>query len=106
EAPLIRVEASEFLLYLQERPRILDRRLDLAPISDDAGVADERLDLARIVARDSLRVEGVERADVGLALAQDRDPAEAGLRAFEHQELEEAAIVVHGHAPFRVVIGD
>ena len=28
------------------------------------------------------------------------------LRAFENQELKEHPIVVHGHAPFLIVIGD
>src|SRR5258705_406796 len=37
---------------------------------------------------------------------QDGLPAEPGVRAFEQQELEEHALVVHRHAPFLVVIGD
>src|SRR5690606_25630127 len=50
------------------------------------------------------RIEVRERAPIVLALAQDGPPAQAGLRAFEDQELEVPAVVAHGHAPFCVVI--
>ena len=62
--------------------------------------------LARVVARDLLRLEAVEGAAEILALAQDRDPRQPGLEAVEHQLLVERAVVVFRHAPFVVVIGD
>ena len=40
------------------------------------------------------------------ALAQDGDPRQARLKAVEHQLLEQRAVVLFGHAPFLVVIGD
>ena len=52
------------------------------------------------------RVEAVERFAEGRALAQDGDPGEPGLEAVEHELLEHRPIVVFGHAPFLVVIGD
>ena len=51
-----------------------------------------------------LGVEVRERAPIAVALAQDRPPAQPGLRCFEDEELEVHAIVAHGHAPFLVVI--
>ncbi len=41
-----------------------------------------------------------------VALLEDRLPAQAGLRPLERDELEEHAVVVDGHTPFFVVIGD
>src|SRR5690606_9764751 len=65
---------------------------------------EQTLDVARIEARDLHGVEIRERAPVGLALAQNRPPAQACLRALEDQELEVLAIVAHRNAPFLVVI--
>ena len=57
-------------------------------------------------ARDLLGIEAVERGAEGRALAQDRDPGEPRLEAVEHELLEQRPVVVFGHAPFLVVIGD
>ena len=51
-------------------------------------------------------IETVERAPVVLALVQDRQPAEAGLGALQDEELEERAVVVLGHSPLGVVVGE
>src|SRR5437899_1689566 len=51
-------------------------------------------------------LEAREGAPVTRAPGQDGRPAEARLGALEHEELEEPAIVVRRHAPFRVVIHD
>jgi hypothetical protein len=40
-----------------------------------------------------------------VTLAEDREPAQAGLEAFEAQLLEQPVIVGDGHAPLVVVIG-
>ena len=53
---------------------VVDRRLDLAPVADDAGVAQERADLARTVLRHFRRIEPGERASERVALAQDGQP--------------------------------
>ena len=55
--------------------------------------------------RHALRIEVQEGVAVALALAQDRDPGEAGLRALEAQQLEEGALVVQRDAPLLVVVG-
>src|SRR5262249_7550342 len=52
------------------------------------------------------RLEAVKGAAEVVALAQDRDPGQPGLKAVEHQFLEQRAIIVLRHAPFLVVIGD
>jgi hypothetical protein len=62
--------------------------------------------VARVEACHLLGIEARQRFAVGLPLAQDRDPAEAGLRALENQELEEGPVVVDRHAPLVVVVAD
>lgn len=52
-----------------------------------------------------LEVEAVERPPEVLALAQDRQPREAGLEAFETELFEEAPVVVDRKAPLGVVVG-
>jgi hypothetical protein len=104
EAPDELVERSEFPLHLEEGARVADDRLDLRAIAHDAFVLQERPLLRRRVARDLLRVEAIERAPVAFALAQDREPAQSGLRALEIEHLEELAVVVLGPAPLFVVV--
>ena len=55
---------------------------------------------------DDLGPETVEGGAEGVALAQDRDPGEAGLETVEDQLLEQRPVVPFGRAPFLVVIGD
>jgi len=38
KAPDVGVEAAGFFLYFQKGPGVLDRRVDLLPVADDAGV--------------------------------------------------------------------
>src|SRR5262245_4465913 len=83
-----------------------DRAFDLHAVAHDAGVLHQPLDLLRRIARDFLGLEAVEGAAEVVALAQDGDPGEAGLKAIEDQLLIERAVVVFRHAPFLVVIGD
>ena len=63
-------------------------------------------DLLVVVARDLLRLEIVEGFAEIVALAQDRDPRQAGLETVEDQLFVERAVVIFRHAPFGVVIGD
>jgi hypothetical protein len=81
-------------------------RFDLGAVSHDAGIAHQGLDLGVIEARDDVRVEARERAPEGVAFPQDRDPGQPGLEAVEDQLLEQGAVVVFGHPPLGVVIGD
>ena len=69
-------------------------------------IGEKPLHLGRIEFCDLPRVEPGERPAVVLALAQDGEPAQPGLRAFENQKLEQRAVVVHRHAPLLVVIGE
>ena len=73
--------------------------VDLQTVANDAGIAQETLQLAAIIASDALGIESVERCAIVLALLQDRVPTESSLRAFEDQELEENEVIVLGRSP-------
>ena len=84
--------------------RVVDRRLDLAAVPDDAFVPEQLRDLPFAEARDLLEVEAPERAPEVLALAEDRQPRQAGLETLEADLLEEPVVVGDSSAPLVVVV--
>src|SRR5206468_12080279 len=104
EAPRIGRERTELGAQLAQAARVVDRRFDLAAMADDPRVAEQPLDVAGAEAGDSRGVEAGERAPEGVALVEDRDPAEPGLEAFEAELLEQTRFVVDREAPFTVVV--
>src|ERR1700688_953404 len=106
ELPNVAVEGALGSLDLKIRPGVGIERLDFESISDDAGIQQQAPALRVAVAGHLLRVENVECFAVGRALVQNGQPAQAGLRAFETQHLEELPVGMHGHSPLDVVIGD
>ncbi len=99
-------EASTFFHDLQIGLGARDGALDLGAIADDAGIVHQRMDLLGVVVRYFVGLEIVESVPEMIALAQDRDPRQPGLKAVEDQLLVERAVVEFRHAPFGVVIGD
>ena len=87
------------------RPRVRDRRLDLAAVADDRGVGEQARDVALAERRDPVGVEALERRPEALALAQDRQPRQARLEALEAEPLVEPALVADRAAPLLVVVG-
>ena len=106
EVPDEFVEGIEFLLDPEEGFGVGDGGLNFESIANDAGIAKERSSFCGVVASDSGWIEAAEKLAVTFAFLEDSVPAKAGLRAFKDQELEPAAIVVDGNAPFFVVVLD
>ena len=104
ERPDEGVERAELLLDLEERPGVADRRGDLGAVPDDPAVGEKLLDPRRGEARHLVRIEAGEGAPVPFAPLKNRPPRQPRLRPLQDQELEVAAVVVHGHAPLRVVV--
>jgi len=67
---------------------VVDDRLDLAAMADDAVVLEQAIDIALGEARNPYEVEFVERRAEILALGEDGAPAEAGLETLQAQLLE------------------
>src|SRR5690606_6871528 len=99
-------EAAAFPLHREEPLRIVDGALDLQAVADDPRILQQGLEAALLHSRYAIGLEAVEDLPVALPLAQDGDPGEARLRSFEDQELEQALVVAHRHAPLLVVVGD
>src|SRR5207247_1458250 len=76
-----------------------------SPCPDDPLVAEQPRHLARAEARDLGGVEACERLPVRGALAEDRLPRKARLRALEHEEFEKISVPMLRHAPLLVVVG-
>src|SRR5215472_16784243 len=82
--------------------RVLDHRLDLEPVADNAGVAEQPADVARAEARDLVDVVGREGAGERSALLQHREPRQAGLVDLEREALEQHRVVTRRKAVFAV----
>src|SRR5690606_38685907 len=84
--------------------RILPGRPQLQAMADDAGVLRQLLQVSVRLRRHEPDIEAAVDLPVTLALAQDGDPRQARLQAFEHQHLEQVPGVPAGHAPLLIVV--
>jgi hypothetical protein len=91
-----RRRASPFGDQLQRAAGVVDHRLDLAAVADDAGILQQPFDIAFVEAGNAREIEAVERGAEIVALHQDGAPAQARLEAFERELFEQPPIVVHG----------
>src|SRR5205085_7735478 len=105
EAPQVCGERAVRLHQLDGSAGIVDNRLDLAPVTHDGGVRKQARDVWLPETGDPLEVEAGERATEGLALAQYRQPGEAGLEALEAELLEQPPVVCDREAPLAIVVG-
>src|SRR5260370_11454103 len=106
EAPNVGVEGAELFLHFEESAGVADGGVDFQAVADDSGVAEQFANFLFVVARDFLRIEPVKHFAIPRALLQDPVPPQPRLRSFPYQELEPLVFVMHGHAPYLVVIGD
>ncbi len=67
---------------------VVDHRLDLAAVTDDAGVVEQAGYVTLAEARHDGEIEAGEGAAKGIPLAQDGQPRKTGLEALEAQLLE------------------
>ncbi len=98
-------ELRQPLGQLERRDRVPDRRLDLAAMADDPGVAEQPLDVPLVEVGDPLDRESRERLSKALPLAQDRQPREPGLEALEREQLEQRIVAALLAPPLVVVVG-
>lgn len=103
-APEVTGKRPKLAPKLQGAPCVLNRRLDLGPISHDARVPQERFGVTRRERSDRPDVEVMEGGSKGLPLAEDGDPGEPRLKPLEAELLEESGVGGHGEAPLAVVV--
>src|SRR5262249_49116636 len=73
---------------------------------DDTVILEQPVYVARSVAGNFRGLEIVKGFAEILPLAQDRDPAQAGLKTVQHQFFVKRAAVIFWHTPFGVVVRD
>lgn len=100
------IERPVLAPHREQRARVADRRADLTGVTYDSGIAEQAPHVPRGEARDLHGIEPRERAAVPVALVEDRLPREAGLCAFEDEQLEEPAVLVDGDTPLPIVVHD
>src|SRR6266511_2332206 len=109
-AGLVGAESPDELVQRRRVPeidgpaRVRNRRFDLAAVAHDPRIREEPVDVAPVEARDGVRVEVGESAPEVVALAQDREPREAGLEPFEAEALVQPTLVDDRPPPFLVVV--
>src|SRR5436305_12820951 len=89
KTPEVSVETAELFPDREKRLRILDRCRNLQPVTDDPGVAEQPIHVARSVARDLLRTKSIKRFAIVFSFVQNRSPAQTGLCAFKNQKLKQ-----------------
>lgn len=100
------VETAELSLHGHEQAGVVDGGVDLPAVSDDAFEVRQPFGLFRRHLRYPPHVEAVECRVVALPLAEDREPRQSRLGAFEHQEFEQGPVVGDGPPPLLVVVFD
>jgi len=104
DAPEKRLEIFAGLLHLDVDACRLDGGFNLGSRANDSGILEQSLDVGLTEAGDLGRVKSPEGLAECIALAQDGDPGQTGLKSFEHEQFPECAAVAFGHSPLDVMI--
>ena len=84
---------------------VLDDRLDLAPVADDARVGQKPRLVPGPVAGNPVERESLEGPEERIAALQNNQPGEAGLVDLQRQALQERVVIRQWKAIFALVIG-
>src|ERR1700689_415718 len=106
ELPDVAIESTELFLHCEERLRVLHGGANLEPVPYDAIVGEQARNSGLVVAGHFARIESIERGPVCLSFLENGDPTQAGLRAFQNQELKQSAVIGQRNPPFGVVVSD
>src|SRR5690606_38614118 len=105
EGPEEAGERALLLNQVERAARIVVDGDDLAAVADDTGVLQMPFDGRPLVLGGKrAEIEAVEGGTEIVALAQDRQPRQARLKAFQAELLEQADVVGDGTAPFLVMV--
>src|SRR5450830_122640 len=104
EAPEVGRQAAELVAQRLGTAGIVEGGGDLAAVPHDARVEQQAGDVGFAQGGHAVDVKTLESLAKALALVQDGQPAQAGLKALQADLLEQPGVVVHRKAPFRVVV--
>src|ERR1700687_2494933 len=106
KAPHVGIKTPEFVVYRKKGLRIAHGTLDLESVANDVRIPEQALDSCPPEMGHCHGIETGEGATIGVALLEYRLPAQASLRTFKRQELEEGTVVVNWNTPLSIVIGN
>ena len=84
----------------------MDSRLDFQAVADQAGIDKKLIDFRLLVSRNFDRIEVIECRSIIRSFFENRLPTQPRLCAFEGKKFKQIAIVMDGHAPLIIVVGD
>ena len=98
-------ERSVRLAQAQHHAGVVDRRLDLEPVPDDAGIGHQPRLVAPGEAGDDLGIEPAVRLPEAVALLEDGEPRQPRLVDLQDEALEELGLLPAREAVLAVVVG-
>ena len=102
----IGIEIAKLAEKIESAVGVVDGGEDLAAMADDAGVKNEAFDVGVAKLRNLIKIEvGKGRAEI-VTLTKDGEPRKSGLKSLKAHFFEEAKIISHSPAPFRVVVAN
>ena len=102
--PEIGIETAMRLPHGKNGVGISAGAVNLQPVADDSRIVAEGLQLVIRHGGDTVKIEIMEDRSVAGPFLQHHFPAEARLRAFQGQHLEQMPVIMHRHTPFGVMV--
>ena len=84
--------------------RVANESLHLQAVVHNPRVGEQFSNLGIVIARHFFGIKLIKGGVIVFAFTQNRDPAEASLSAIQQQFCEQHLVVIHGYAPFFIVI--
>ena len=104
ERPEVSSKRAVLACQVRRTTGIVDGGFDLPAVPDDPSIAEQTLDVAGRESRNPGKREVGERTPEVLTLPENRQPAQASLKAFQTDLLEEPLIVIDRTSPLRIVV--
>ena len=104
ELPDVGIKTAELMLDFNERPGIGNGGFDLEPVADNAWIIQQGLYFAFVIAGNYFYIKISEQLAVVFTLFKDGCPAQAGLRAFQCDELKKFPVIMQRYTPFVVMV--
>src|SRR5262249_42543609 len=83
-----------------------DGTIDLEAVANDSWILQQGALLLSVVPCDPPCSEAIKDFAIARTLAQNRDPAQTGLRALKNPKLKKCVVIVNPHAPLVVMVGN
>lgn len=104
ELPDEAVKTAERRLHFEKLSGVDYRCLHFQAVAHDARILQQRFYVIRVVSGNAAGIEIIEGAAIVFALAQNGEPAQSGLGAFQNQKFKQSAVIVLRYAPFDIVV--